>query len=162
MSITNALLGKPFDQVAFAVHNVAAQSAFVKTLGGDWVSDYVKTEGEVLGHKGKKNLAKLMFNYDFGPVEYEVLCYLEGDSWLTNQQIVPVNRPIASHYGWHVDNPGPYSRRLEDLGFDKAQDVHTVSHTNPFLVEQGRSYRYVIHRARNTLGADIKLIQRIE
>jgi hypothetical protein len=77
-------------------------------------------------------------------------------------QVIPFNGWTMSHVAWHVENADEVSHRLSERGFVVAQEVRTVKHTNPYLLERNRTYRYVIHEGRGQLGFDLKLIQRIE
>lgn len=158
----NKILGKPFDQVAMACRDRDQQKTMARLLGGgEWVEDQVTAEGEVYGVRGR-NVANLMFNYTLAPVEFELLHYKEGPNWLSEQNAIPFGSWAMSHVAWHVDDTDPFSTKLRNAGFGVAQSVETRDHTNPFLIKEGRTYRYVIHEARHLLGFDLKLIQRIQ
>lgn len=155
----NKLIGKPFDQIAFACKNRSHQALAASLMAGDWIEDEVLAEGFVHG-KASMNRAHLMFNYD-GPVEHELLCYLSGDNWVRYIDFGVGERFVLSHLGWHVEDADKASELLLPM-FKVAQEVVTLSHTNPYLIEQRRTYRYIIHDSRASLGFDIKLIERIQ
>ncbi len=109
----------------------------------------------------------LAFTYDQG-VELEYLHYPNPDNtfhsliWGHQEQI-----NYLSHVGAHVDNIDTWMNEdLMDNGSESIvnnliMDVTTKSHSNPYLVENGRTYRYAIFDCRATHGFFWKLIQRI-
>ena len=163
MTSLQQIIGKPHDQIAFASASAHAIRRAKDTLGGEWINDRVTAVGEVYGRPGR-NIAELSFNYHISPVEFELLRYVEGNSWLTDHNLVSQIGLVASHFGWHTEEgeTDRISERLSSAGFPVVQQVRTEEHTNPYLLDIGRRYRYVIHSTRHLVGFDTKLIQRIE
>lgn len=148
------------EQVAMATSTPQAHMEMLSNLFGlplsKWIKDTVVTEGSVRGVVARTT-ADLYFNYDLiKGIEFELLHYKEGPNWLNGHEGI-------SHFGTHVrDMAWSVQRVKEAMGWDIVQDVKTISHTNPYLLEQKRKYHYVIFAARHALGADFKLIQRIQ
>lgn len=151
------------EQVALCPRNPAKAIELLQEIGlVSWVQDHVVAEGRVHGVPGK-NEADLAFNYDSTrpegkPLELEVLHYTRGPNWM-EQHVGSV-----SHIGMHctAEELDEFRRKFADLGYKVAQEVFTESHTNPFLVETGRKYQYVIFDTRSVLGVDLKFIVRRE
>lgn len=126
---------------------------WLSDLGYDkWVHDTVVAEGAVFG-QGCRNVAELWFNYEMGPKEFEIISYTNGDNWLARRPI----RLGLSHLGIHVENMKEARERF--AGFPIAQEVTTLSHTNPEVGK--RRYHYVILETFPVFGYDIKLIERL-
>lgn len=147
------------DQVAFYSKDPAKFKALLNKIFGTevWHDDEVVADGEVFGYEAS-NRAALGFNYELmkGGLEFEVLNYLEGDNW-----VEAVNQNIGlTHLGMHVEDIDPWIEKMEALEYQIAQEVTTVSHTNP-AIKDNRRYRYVIFDTRDDLGFDLKLIQRL-
>jgi hypothetical protein len=153
-----------FEQIAIAVANSEAAEQWKKDAGLDnseWSSDVVVAEGYVQGFSEPcVNTAHLQFCYDNG-MELELIYYVEGHNYLEhcmnyNHGMVP---PFVSHIGSHVDS---IEEEKQKLGFPVLQEVTTISHTNPFLVNNKRQYKYCIFDTMGNLGFNLKLIERIE
>jgi hypothetical protein len=177
------------DQVAIVVQKEMLETA--KNLLGamghsEWTSDANKAVGTVFGVPSRVE-GELHFSYstiNIKPdrpergVEFEILVYntpdltpQDGgdpfDDWHSsrNRRLGTSHGTELSHFGFHL----PSEKALEqvrkvmlDAGFDIAQEVRTVSHTNPFLKETGRKYHYLIFNSRDTLGFDAKFIARVQ
>lgn len=151
------------EQIALCPTNPAAARALLSELGLDaWVDDHVVAGGKVYGEPGK-NEADLAFNYqntrpENKPLELEVLHYTTGPNWMA------ARRPMVSHLGMHctAEELDLFRRKFADMGYRVAQEVFTESHTNPFLLETGRKYQYVIFDTYEVLGVDLKFIVRRE
>jgi hypothetical protein len=149
------------DQIAICPADPARAIALLEKLGmTDWVRDHVVASGEVHGFPGR-NEADLAFSYTALPGharELEVLNYTTGPNWMTN------NPNQVSHFGMHVTAEQLVEWRAffaaEDIPV--AQEVFTESHSNPFLIDNGRKFNYVIFNTRPILGVDLKFIVRIE
>ena len=142
------------DQLAFIAYSDNDERDIKASLGlqdAEWVEDVVVATGEVRGEPGS-NTAKLLFNYDMG-VEVEILRYTSGPNYASR-----LHGGRLCHVGIHAerDRPAPT--------FDAPiiQRVETQSHTNPFLLANGRKYRYTIYDTMVTLGVYMKVIERIE
>jgi hypothetical protein len=61
-----------------------------------------------------------------------------------------------------LDEMAIWKERMESESIPIIQEVYTQSHTNPFLLENGRRYHYVIFDTQRLLGFDLKLIRRID
>ncbi len=127
-------------------------------LCNTFTSDHVVAIGSVFGDIGK-NEADLAFNYDAlkHAEEFEILHYTTGANWMAK------HGPSASHLGMHCT-----AAELEDWrsffaqrGIGIAQEVRTVSHTNPHIANK-RWYQYTIFDTRPILGIDLKFIVRLE
>ena len=142
------------DQLAFIAHNDIDEIMIKRQLGlqeADWVEDICVAQGVVRGTEGA-NEAKLLFNYDLG-IEVEILRYLHGPNYAEN-----LRGGSLCHYGIH------YSGKGDVPTFDAPiiQQVNTISHTNAFLLERGRRYRYTIYDTLQTFNVYTKVIERIE
>ena len=149
------------DQIAFGCDSKnewdkhAKNAEVVDTV---FFSGRSKPPGKSYFNPIENRVGYLAFNYIDG-MEMEYLYYPitagtfhEGigiSSWI-----------FLSHLGSHINNIDSY---LEENG-DKqvVMDVTTFRHSNPKLIELGRTYRYVILDWRMTHGYFYKLIQRIE
>jgi hypothetical protein len=144
------------DQLAFIAFNDEDELAIKKQFGlenAEWVEDHVLARGEVRGLPGE-NKAKLLFNYDLG-IELEILRYLEGPNyaeWLQGGSMC--------HVGFHYD-PAKGDGSVPTFDAPIIQRVETVSHTNQYLLDNGRKYRYTIYNTLSTLGVFTKIIERI-
>lgn len=142
------------DQVAYISHSEADTRAIKEQLGlqdAEWVEDICVASGTVRGLPGT-NTARLLFNYDMG-VEVEILQYLDGPNYASQ-----LNSGRICHIGIHDDGTGS----VPTFPATVVQQVVTETHTNPFLLETGRQYRYTIYDTLNTLGVYTKVIERIE
>lgn len=150
------------EQVALCPPDPVRAIEFLTEIGmEEWAKDHVVASGKVYGISGS-NEADLAFNYTGleKARELEVLHYTDGDNWMDH-----VDRgPSVSHLGMHVSVEELAKWRIffAEKGIAVAQEVFTDSHTNPFLVENGRKYNYVIYDTRAILGVDLKFIVRIE
>lgn len=150
------------DQIAFYAHS-KKQADDIKAMFGlqraEWVEDIV--EGEVtipsLKIRGAYSKGHLQFNYDLG-IELEILTYLEGPHWHITSGRHLNGKPFLSHIGIHLEEGEPFP----ETGLPLAQVMLTSAHTNPYIVGKGRTYHYVIADGRQTCGAFIKYIRRIE
>jgi len=162
------------DQLAFLARNDEDESAIKKQLrltDAKWIEDYVLAEGYVRGGRKlgdprgvkSRNTAKLLFNYDMG-IEVEILRYTEGHNYADQAGI---RSGMLCHIGAHV-NKGCAIKDLpsamQDFVFAAPiiQQVETLTHTNKFLMETGRRYRYTIYDTLPILGVFMKVIERIE
>ena len=151
-----APLNMKIDQIAFAAYNDEDERKIKSLLGlkdAEWVEDNVVAKGWVNGKFGE-NTAKLLFNYDYG-IELEILRYTDGDNYL-RQQSIPAG--TICHIGMHYTGEG----EVPSFGHDIIQQVETQSHTNPFLLEEGRKYRYTIYNTRHLFGQNFKVIERLQ
>lgn len=161
------------EQIAFTSSNPELTKRRLSVLLGmdEWTVDQVRTKGVINNNLGRlvqvENLANLSFNYAAG-LEFEVLEYIEGNNWLSERGKPLCKRetlgwPDLSHVGMHctAEELEQWTSHFKDKGVGILQDVTTLSHTNPFLIECGRKYRYVIFHTEELLGFDFKLIVRI-
>ncbi len=146
-------------QVALCPRDPAKAHALLQKIGlTEWVRDQVVANGEVFGEDGE-NQANLSFNYEaFDGKELEVLEYVQGDNWMSGRT------PTVSHLGMHCTEAelDEWKAFFKAEGIEIAQEVFTQSHTNEFLVKNGRKYHYCIFDTREILGTDLKFIVRIE
>lgn len=162
------LFAGKIDQIAFAARTDEEEQAIKVALGLDkaeWIEDHCIASGEVFGEKGT-NEAKLLFNYDMG-IEVEILRYVSGPNYLdghppllgrTRSSYGYVESTRQCHIGIHHDGVGP----VPTFDYPIAQRVETQAHTNPYLLEKGRKYRYTIYDSFQALGVYLKVIERIE
>lgn len=159
------------DQLAFLARTDEDEAAIKKQLrltDANWVEDRVVAEGYVRGARqpgearGVKsvNTAKLLFNYDLG-VELEILRYIDGHNYGDVGQVPSCQ---LCHVGCHVEKGKELTGPLKDWTFSAPiiQQVETQSHTNAFLIETGRKYRYTIYDTKALLGVYFKVIERLE
>lgn len=153
------------EQIAIATYSEEQAKQIIenlKTLGYDeWVEDTVTAEGTVFD-KQTVNVAKLNFNYQMG-FELEIITYLVGYSWHEKRNVEDnIQFPFQSHMGKHATagEIDLMKKKMEKLGCGIAQEVYTLSHTNPAIAGK-RKYHYVVFDSREKLGFDLKLIERI-
>ena len=153
------------EQIALCPPDPDRARALLVALGlTDWVRDTVTAEGRVFGTPGV-NVAHLAFNYEASapgpkPLELEVLHYVAGSNWIDAGR----RGASVSHLGMHCteEELDAFRRKFAALGIPVAQEVLTLAHTNPYLLSNGRKYRYVIFDTRSILGVDLKFIVRRE
>jgi hypothetical protein len=151
------------EQVAIHVPDV---DEYTKRLGDtfgldQWVFDDVV--GNVSLHsQGIRHVscARLGFNYQLG-YEFELLHYVSGPNWHEDRK-VDMTKPFMSHKGCHVDDIDAAIAHWQGKGLKIIQTMHTTSHSNPYLIEQKRTFKYAIFDTKDQLGFDYKLIQRIQ
>lgn len=152
------------DQLAFLARNDEDEANIKRMLrlqDADWTEDHVVAEGRVAGFAGtQSNTAKLLFNYDMG-VEVEILRYTEGPNYPDVGNVVSGH---LCHVGMHVEKGQELPERFKDFVFSSAiiQQVETKEHTNAFLIETGRRYRYTIYDTKALFGVYLKVIERLE
>jgi hypothetical protein len=150
------MLNMKIDQIAFAAYNDEDERRIKSLLGlsdAEWVEDRVVASGTVNGQAGT-NTAKLLFNYDYG-IEVEILRYTDGPNYL-HEQSIPAGH--VCHVGMHYSGEG----EIPTFGHDIIQQVETESHTNPFLLAEGRKYRYTIYNTMQQFGRNFKVIERLQ
>lgn len=155
-SIIAAPFAMKIDQIAFASYSEEETEAIKVVLGlsgADWVEDHCVAVGEVYGEPGA-NRARLLFCYAYG-IEVEILQYLEGENYLSAQGI---EGGSVCHIGMHWDGTGDEPNFPGEV----AQSVRTQTHTNPYLLEKQRKYKYTIYDTRALFGVNFKVIERIE
>jgi len=144
------------EQVALYVVDIDAKKAeLIKTGLTEWHDDNVISEGTVFGVQ-RRLVGRLAFNYQLG-YELELLSYTEGRSWLAS---VPYGS--VSHIGYHATSLSDEELRWAKMGIKVVQFMVTKSHTNPYLIKVGRTYRYAVFGTRHLFGYDIKAIKRID
>lgn len=144
------------DQVAFYAKGavgVEQAKASLELFDAEWTEDIVIGQASVWGGVWAASKARLLFNYDLG-MEVEILTYLEGPHWHQNSKELQTSVSFLSHIGFHV-NAG----ELPDLPFRVAQELITISHTNPAIA--GRRYHYRIYDTRHFNGVFTKYIKRL-
>lgn len=160
------------DQLAFIARNDEDEAMIKKQLrlsNAAWVEDEVVARGYVRADpaslnptpdRNQENTAKLLFNYDMG-VEVEILRYTEGRNYA---DVGGVESGHLCHIGAHVEKGKQLPEALANwtLACPIIQQVETLTHTNPFLVETGRKYRYTIYDTKDILGVYFKVIERLE
>lgn len=160
------MLLKKIEQIAFHTNDIDHTKDQYYPLGiRKWESDIVTAKGTLhISEYGDTeireitNVARLEFNYDM-EVELELIQYLAGDNWHSYQRRTGT---FQSHMSYHVEDMQFEVQRLKNAGLRVIQEVKTLSHTNPHLLQNGRKYHYVIFDSRDKLGFDLKLIKRIE
>lgn len=143
------------DQIAFLARTDEDEHLIKYRLGlldAEWIEDVVVAQGIVNGELGK-NTAKLLFNEDLG-IQVEILRYTDGPNYTQHLKAGEI-----CHIGIHAtfDEPLPPFA----VGAKEVQEVETISHTNPFLIETGRRYAYAVYDTRKTFGVHFKVIRRI-
>lgn len=152
------------DQLAFVARNDNDEKLIKRMLrleAAEWVVDRVTAVGYVAGvEPNQTNYAKLQFNYDLG-IEVEILRYEDGPNYVDHQSIPSGN---LAHIGFHVEKGKSLPPRMRDFVFSAnvIQQVETQHHTNKFLIETGRRYRYTIYDTRPLFGVNLKVIERLE
>lgn len=158
------------DQLAFLARSDEDELAIKKQLNlanADWVEDYVVAEGFVRGARkpGEPrvpavNTAKLLFNYDLG-LEVEILRYTDGHNYADMGKVKSCQ---LCHIGAHVEKGVelPETMKSWAVAAPIIQQVETKAHTNEFLIETGRRYRYTIYDTKALLGVYFKVIERLE
>lgn len=155
------------EQIAIVPPQREAAIELLKAIGlTQWADDLVVAHGEVFGIMDCTNVADLAFNYqtahgvagsvaDPKPLEFEVLNYRTGENWMQGRE------GSASHLGMHCTEVelADWRRFFERRNIRVAQEVNTLSHTNPVIAGK-RKYKYVIFDTRRILGIDLKFIVR--
>jgi hypothetical protein len=146
------------EQVALACKNPDKLKHALRVIGlTEWATDEVVTRGRVFGGDVVETPATLNFNYQLGNFEFELLTYHnEDDNWLGRHE----QEAGLSHMGLHVPDIDAAVALLVEAGYKIAQEVRTISHTNPHI-KDSRRYRYMILDTREHFGFDLKLIQRL-
>lgn len=152
------------EQIALCVDHERREEALalLQALGmADWYHDEVAAKGRVYGFPAS-NEATLSFNYEAQHevptgLELEVLSYWSGKYWMKGSV------PAVSHLGMHCSEGELDSWKgvFERMGIRIAQEVHTISHTNPTIAGK-RWYHYCIFDTKNLIGVDLKFICRRE
>lgn len=146
------------EQIAITPRNPERAFDLLKKIGLlNWTKDTVVASGAVWGEEGA-NKANLAFNYEaFAGKEFEVLEYISGPNWMEHEHRV-------SHLGMHCTELelAGWKDFFAKEGIIVAQEVFTQSHTNEFLVNNGRKYHYCIFSTYDILGVDLKFIVRRE
>lgn len=146
------------EQVALCPADAGAALELLEAMGlTDWVGDHVVAEGAVFGVH-TTNEANLHFNYQGldGAGELEVLNYTKGANWMAASR-----GPRVSHIGMHCTESEllDWRRFFHARNIGVAQEVFTVSHTNPHIAGN-RTYHYTIFDTHPILGVDVKFIVR--
>jgi len=107
----------------------------------------------------KDKVGYLAFDYLTG-LEREYLHYPNRKD--TFHELIPFNfsELYLSHFGQHCDDIQGYIEQHGETNL--IMDVRTKSHTNAYLIDKKRTYRYVIFDKRAESGYFWKLIQRFE
>jgi hypothetical protein len=160
------------DQIAIYVHSpeqaIEAAASYGLTMGDFGVQDVVtgdvrlgaRVNAEAID-KGltDKSTGFLRFNYDLG-IELELLTYLDGPHWHQDDPRYKAREPFQSHVGFHMEPGEKVPSAL--AGCPIAQSMLTRTHTNTYLLEQGRTYEYLILDTRPITGFYSKFIWRID
>jgi hypothetical protein len=157
------------DQIALYTDSPFIAQGLLGHLFGltEWTPDIVVAHGTVFGEPVAQVAGELWFNYQAG-IEVEVLRYFTNNHWHAkraeerNYPSLVYPRIFVSHLGMHVDDMAVARVPFEKAGWHVAQELWTDSHTNPYLLERGRTYHYVVWDSRHIIGFDLKLIQRLE
>ena len=149
------------EQIALCPKDPVAAMKLLSAIGmKEWAEDHVVASGYVFGNEGT-NGADLNFNYTAleKTRELEVLHYSNGPNWMAEGS----RANSVSHLGMHVteEELEEWIDFFDSRGIKVAQEVYTSSHTNHFLLENGRTYHYVIFDTKEIIGTDLKFIVRI-
>lgn len=148
------------EQIAIFPPDHAAAKAFLEKLGARFIEDEVQAVGRVRDNSATHNVGRLSFDYDLAPdgVELEVLSYKSGDHWMQP------HAPSVSHLGMHCSEKelDQWKQWFSNEGIGIVQEVWTMLHTNPYLLQKRRRYHYCIFGTRAILGVDLKFIVRVE
>lgn len=167
------------DQIAIGIapHMYTGAIQLLEDLGlTGWIKDLVHAEGhwwhfdaddEIVTEGVGENYASLGFhrsatkNTD-GLVELETIEYPEGAGNEKNNWLGNLPKPLVTHISTHCteEELEQFDQVLADHGIYWAQDVETVRHSNPHIVEGGWNYHYRIYHTRPLLGVDLKFIVR--
>ncbi len=157
------------EQIALAPQHPLLARKLLEDLGlTEWIKDTVESSGEVFG-KPSVNKAKLQFNYEASPrhneppLELEILHYVDGRNWIDDNENIFRGNGCVSHLGMHVEPAEllEFRNYFEENGIKVAQDVETLSHTNPAIAGK-RRYRYVVFSTHEYIGVDLKFIVRLD
>jgi hypothetical protein len=146
------------DQVAYYAHNEIQVDAIKRSLGlldAEWIEDIASGDVSLADGTVGVSTGHLRFCYALG-MEVEILSYLKGPHWHMDKPAFRDGLPFLSHIGVHMDK--------DDVAPPNAnlQVMKTFSHTNPYLLERLRTYKYVIQKTSTFLGCDMKYIWRLE
>jgi hypothetical protein len=151
------------DQLAYVCANTDEEARIKAALGlasAEWVEDKVTARCTVWGKPDVINVALLQFCQAYGQ-QFEIIRYVRGDNWLQrHQNDDAVTNTMLSHVGFHLDIGEEFPAMK---GCALAQEAHTISHTNDYLITgaaAGRRYHYKIFEL--SPGNYVKYIRRIE
>jgi hypothetical protein len=144
-----------FEQIAIYVHD-EDQADYIKRFYGaeKWIIDEPVGTAVVDGMTMELH-AKLQFNYDvFNGKELELItCEGSGHIYASHPQWSNY-QPFIAHFGCHVEE-------WPDIDAPLRQEMWTRTHTNPHLLEIGRTYHYKVYDTLSRCGVFTKLIKRI-
>lgn len=150
------------EQIAIVPADPIAAIALLEQMGAvEWHRDTVSGTAHVFSEFVPQSTADLAFNYQLSnmespkPIEFEVLNYRQGYNWMET-------RPNSvSHLAMHCSEQELEQWRefFKARGIVVAQEVRTLSHTNPAIAGK-RWYVYCIFDTRRILGVDLKFIVR--
>lgn len=159
------------DQIAYYCNFEYAEKNIKNTFGllDGWINDTVECTNRIYPEIGRpytsEAIGELQFNYVLG-IELEILRYTEGSSWhnhLPNNIALKGNLlQFQSHVGIHLDDREdfPDEENMHELKWRLVQETTTHKHSNPYLIEKKRTYRYKIYES--VPGTYLKYIKRIE
>lgn len=152
------------DQLAFYAHTKKQEDVIKEHFGlqdAEWIQDEATGvvnlySDKVLTSSGSLE-GKLQFNYDLG-IELEILTYQPNQpNWHNGSLRMVSGVSFLSHVGIHMEgSPSDY-----EVNSDTVQTLSTHRHTNPYLIEKGRTYFYAIEKPK-FLDCSLKYIWRIE
>jgi hypothetical protein len=146
------------DQLAYVCANNDEEARVKAVLGlasAEWVEDKVTARCTVWGKPDVINVALLQFCQAYGQ-QFEIIRYVRGENWLDRRS----EGTMLSHVGFHLDTGEEFPAMK---GCALAQEAHTISHTNDYLITgaaAGRRYHYKIFEL--SPGNYVKYIRRIE
>ena len=154
------------EQIAIATESIKQSEEIInnlKKIGLDeWVQDTVTAHGTVFDKNNVVNEGHRM-PLSLRGFELEILTYLAGSCWHDRRHYSnDIPFPFLSHMGLHVDkeNMRKMKAKMSIIGCSIAQEIYTISHTNP-AINGKRKYHYVVFDSIDKLGFDLKLIERI-
>jgi hypothetical protein len=130
--------------------------SFFGLENAEWVQDHVDADVKLYGPTGEISGVTVMdleFNYDLG-VELEIQTFLSGPN-LYQPRLDAGETCFQSHHGIKLEDDEPFP----EVGFPLLLEVRTLSHTNPFLVDAGRTAHYRMYRSPG--GHPVEYIKRV-
>lgn len=146
-----------FHQVAIHTPDLFGGVEMLKLLGAtDWYYDTAELYGCIEDRPPTTIKAHMAFNYQIlGGLELELLHY-EGESRHSGR-----SGAFISHISTYVDDINKSMRFMKPTGFRVCHTFETRNHTNPKFKGTNRKFIEVIYDTRETLGFDIKLIEKV-
>lgn len=155
----NPIFGKEFHQVAMYTKDLNRAVEAMRMLGyNDWHEDTADLDGFYVGKKCRIQ-ARMAFNYQMLPgKELEFVEYFDHPD--DRYRDLPAG-PFISHMSVYVDDVEKAVLDIDSQhGMLPFHEFETSGHTNPRVAGK-KSFKEAIYNFRQSLGFNIKLIEKV-